>query len=181
MNALGMIELNSIPKGIESADAMLKAANVALTTAQATCPGKYIAVVSGDVGAVKASVQAGAEMAGANLIEQIVIPNIHPQVLQAVAACTNIETRAAVGIIETFSLAAAVIAADYAVKAADVELVEVRLGRGLGGKSFIILTGDVAAVKASVQAAEEVDEVKGLLSGAVVIPSPHPDLFKAIV
>ena len=75
MNALGMIELNSIPKGIESADAMLKAANVELTTAQATCPGKYIAVVSGDVAAVKASVQAGAEVAGANLIEQIVIPN----------------------------------------------------------------------------------------------------------
>ena len=181
MNALGMIELNSIPKGIESADAMLKAANVELTTAQATCPGKYIAVVSGDVGAVKASVQAGAEIAGQNLIEQIVIPNVHPQVLKAVAACTNIETRAAVGIIETFSLAAAVVAADYAVKAANIELVEVRLGRGLGGKSFIIMTGDVAAVKASVQAAEEVEEVKGLLSGSVVIPSPHPDLFKALV
>ncbi len=181
MNALGMIELNCIPKGIESADAMLKAAFVELTTAQAICAGKYIAIVSGEVGAVKASVDAGVKMAGENLIDSIVIPNIHPQVLSAVAACTDIERLGAVGIMETFSLAAAIYAADTAVKAADINLIEVRLGRGLGGKSFIIMTGDVAAVKASVSAAESVDEVKGLLTGSVVIPSPHPDLLKAIV
>ena len=87
----------------------------------------------------------------------------------------------AVGIMETFSLAAAIIAADTAVKAADVTLIEIRLGRGLGGKSFIILTGDVAAVKAANSAASALDEVKGLMSGSVVIPSPHPDLIKAIV
>ena len=52
MNALGMIELNNIPKGIEAADAMLKAAEVELTTAQAVCAGKYIAIVSGEVAAV---------------------------------------------------------------------------------------------------------------------------------
>ncbi len=181
MNALGMVELNSIPKGIESADAMLKAANVELVTAQAVCAGKYIAVMTGDVGAVKASVEAGIETAADNLIDSIVIPNIHPQVLSAVAACTQIDYMGAVGIMETFSLAAAIIAADTAVKAADVTLIEIRLGRGLGGKSFIILTGDVAAVKAANSAASALDEVKGLMSGSVVIPSPHPDLIKAIV
>ena len=56
MNALGMIETNSIPVGIEAGDAMLKAADVALVTAQAVCAGKYIVIVSGDVAAVKASV-----------------------------------------------------------------------------------------------------------------------------
>ena len=54
-----------------------------------------------------------------------------------------------VGVMETFSLCAAVIAADASVKAAEVDLIEVRLGRGLGGKSFIVLTGDVAAVRAA--------------------------------
>ena len=91
MNALGMVELNSIPKGIESADAMLKAANVELVTAQAVCAGKYIAVMTGDVGVVKASVEAGIETAADSLIDSIVIPNIHPQVLSAVAACTQID------------------------------------------------------------------------------------------
>lgn len=181
MNALGMVELNSIPKGIESADAMLKAAEVQLVTAQPICAGKYIAVVSGDVAAVKASVEAGKEIAADLLIDSIVIPNVHEQVLSAIASCTDVEYTNAVGIIETFSLAAAVIAADYAVKAADVTLIEVRLGRGLGGKSFILLTGDVAACKASVAAAESVEEVQGLLNHSVVIPSPHKDLIQALV
>ncbi|MBQ9941594.1 MAG: BMC domain-containing protein [Christensenellaceae bacterium] len=181
MNALGMIELNSIPKGIEAADAMLKAADVRLDTAQAVCAGKYIAVVSGDVAAVKASVDAGKEIAAEKLIDSIVIPNVHPQVISAISACTEIDGLGAVGIMEVFSLSAAVVIADAAVKAADVDLMEIRLGRGLGGKAFIILTGDVAACKAAVSAGESVEEARGLLSESVVIPSPHADLFAALV
>ena len=66
-------------------------------------------------------------------------------------------------------------------KAADVHLAEVRLGRGLGGKSFILLVGNVAAVKAAVEAACSMDEVQGLVAQSVVIPSVHPDLLKAIL
>ena len=72
-------------------------------------------------------------------------------------------------------------AADAAVKAAEVTLVEIRLGRGLGGKSFIVMTGDVAACKAAVEAGEALEEVKGLMNESVVIPSPHKDLIQAIL
>ena len=82
---------------------------------------------------------------------------------------------------ETYSLCAAVVAADAAVKAAEVDLIEVRLGRGLGGKSFIVLTGEVAAVRASIDAGEAPDEVQGLMSRSVVIPSPHPDIIKSLL
>lgn len=181
MNALGMVELNSIPKGIEAADAMLKAAEVELNTAQAVCAGKYIAVVSGDVAAVKASVEAGVEKASDKLVDSIVISSVDPQVLTAISACTEIAYTDAVAIMETFSLSAAVIAADAAVKAAEVTLVEIRLGRGLGGKSFIVMTGDVAACKAAVEAGEALEEVKGLMNESVVIPSPHKDLIQAIL
>ena len=81
---------------------------------------------------------------------------------------------------ETYSLCAAIYAADAAVKAADIRLLEVRLGRGLGGKSFVLLTGEVAAVKAAVEAAEGLEETQGLMGQSVVIPSPHPDLLRTI-
>ena len=181
MEALGMIELNSIPVGVQAADAMLKAASVSLIGAQTVCAGKYIAMVSGDVTAVRASVEAGKEIAAEKLVDSIVIPNISPQVLTAIAACSEVANVGAVGIIETFSLAAAVIAADAAVKAADIELVEVRLGRGLGGKSFIVLTGDVAAANAAVDVASHMEEVEGLIAQCVVIPSPHPDLIHSLM
>jgi microcompartment protein CcmL/EutN len=75
----------------------------------------------------------------------------------------------------------AVIAADACVKAAEVQLIEVRLGRGMGGKSFVLLTGDVAAVEAAVRAAESLEEAEGMMSKSVVIPSPHPDLIKSLL
>lgn len=176
-----MIETNSIPAGIEAGDAMLKAAEVALVTAQAVCAGKYIVIVSGDVAAVKSSVESGKEIADYMLVNSIVIPNVHEQVIGAMCAATDIGRPEALGILETYSLASAVICADAAVKAADVSLIEVRLGRGLGGKSFVVLTGEVAAVRFAMDAAAKLEEVQGMVARTVVIPSPHPDILKAVL
>jgi microcompartment protein CcmL/EutN len=181
MNALGMVETNSIPKGIFAGDAMLKAADVTLTAAQTACAGKYIVIVSGDVAAVKESVEAGRAAAEETLVDSIVIANIDKQVIAAISACVSIDSFEALGIIETFSLASAIICADAAVKAADIQLIEVRLGRGLGGKSFITLTGDVAAVKFAVETAKSIEEAEGMVARTEVIPSPHPDIIKAVL
>lgn len=180
INALGMVETNSIPKGIEAGDAMLKAADVSLLAAQTACAGKYIVIVSGDVAAVKASVEAGRAVAEETLVDTMQLSNVDAQVLRAISACTPVEQHGALGIIETFSLTSAVICADCAVKAADISLIEIRLGRGLGGKSFIVLTGDVAATEHAVKAAAGLEEAKGMIARTVVIPSPHPDLVKAV-
>ena len=181
MYALGMIESNSIPAGIEGGDAMLKAADVELSAAQVVCAGKYITVVRGDVAAVRHAVQAGLGVLQTTLVDSFVIPNVHEKVIAAISAATFIEKPSAIGIIETFSLAAAVLCADTAVKAAAVELIEVRLGRGMGGKSFVLLTGEVAAVRAAISAAQEREEIAGMLARTVTIPSPHPDLINALL
>lgn len=181
MYALGMVETISIPLGIEAGDAMLKAAQVQLTMAQVVCAGKYIVCVSGDVAAVRHSVEAGKEIAGNCLVDSFIIPNVHQKVIYAIGAASPVEEIAALGIMETFSLAAAVEVADMAVKAAEVDLIEVRLGRGMGGKSFVLLTGEVAAVRSALSAAEANEEVSGMLARSVVIPSPHPDLIQALM
>lgn len=180
MGAIGMNEVSSIPTGLLACDAMLKAAEVELIEAGCVCAGKYYIVVAGEVAAVRAAVEAGRELAGGLLIDSLVIPNVDPQVAPAIAACTMVERLNALGVMETFSLCAAVNAADAAAKAAEVELLEVRLGRGLGGKSFILLSGEVAAVQAAVKAAESLAETQGLMAQSVVIPSPHPDMIRAI-
>jgi microcompartment protein CcmL/EutN len=125
-------------------------------------------------------VEAGREVAAEALVDSIVIPNVDKQVIVAIAACTQTNSYESLGIIETFSLASAILCADTAVKAADISLIEIRLGRGLGGKSFITLTGDVAAVRYSVETAAHLDETQGMVARTVVIPSPHPDILKAI-
>ena len=181
MRALGMIEVLSIPAGIEAGDRMLKAAEVELVFAQPVCAGKYIVVITGEVAAVRHAVEAGVQASEYLVVNTVIIPNVHETVPAAINACTEIREVAAIGVMETFSLCTALIVADTVVKAADISLIEVRLGRGMGGKSFLLFTGDVAAVKAAVEAGSSVEEAQGLLSGSVVIPSPHPDLVKALV
>jgi microcompartment protein CcmL/EutN len=181
VDALGMIEVNSIVAGIQAGDAMIKAADVALVAAQCVCPGKYIVLVQGDVAAVKSATEAGIEMSKQALVNKMVIPNVHKQVFEALSCSTEIEGNNAVGVIETFSLTTCILASDTAVKAADIRLIELRLGRGLGGKSFVLMTGDVSAVKYAVEAAAKAHGDEGMIAGTVVIPSPHSDLLKAIL
>ncbi len=181
MTAIGVIESNSIPLGVLAGDAMVKAAQVSLCTAQTACAGKYIVVVSGEVAAVRAAVATGEQAANAALIDSLIIPNVDERVVAAMAGAIAVEGAQALGLIETFSLASSISAADIAVKTAAVELIEVRLGRGLGGKSFVIFTGQVSAVEAAVQAVEANEDSKGLIGSSVVIPSPHRDIVEALL
>ena len=64
------------------------------------------------------------------------------------------------------------------IQAADVDLIEVRLSRGMGGKCFVLMTGEVADVRSAVSAACEIVEKDGMLAACTVIPSPHEDLKK---
>ena len=174
--AVGIVEFNSVSRGVLAWDSMMKAASVDLVTASPVCPGKYIIIISGDVGAVETSVKVGREAAGRFWINNIVIPNIHPQVFPALSASVEVGEMKALGVIETYSIASAITAADTSVKAASVTLIEIRLARGLGGKGFVFLTGDVGAVQAAVKAALEAAEEEDLIAESVVIPYPHSSI-----
>ncbi|MCB6608559.1 BMC domain-containing protein [[Clostridium] symbiosum] len=181
MEAIGILESNSIAKGIEAADAVLKAADTTLLYAKPVCPGKYTILFYGDVAAVNASLDAGAAVVDAHLVDSVVIPRVHPQVIQAINLSTTPDGVNAVGVMEFFSVTAAVYAADAAAKAADVTLMDVRLGVGIGGKSFAILTGEVAAVEEAVRCGMATGEEKGLAVTSTVIPSPRKEIFEALL
>ncbi|MEQ8221768.1 MAG: BMC domain-containing protein [Candidatus Eremiobacterota bacterium] len=172
-NAIGIIEFNSIARGINAWDAMMKAATVNMVVSAPVCPGKYVIIISGDVGAVETSVKTGREMAGRFWINSTVIPNIHPEVIPAMSATVEVPEIQSLGVIETYSIVSAITSADAAVKAATVKLIEIRIARGLGGKGFVFLTGDVGAVQSAVKAAIEGATQEDLIAETVVIPYPH--------
>ena len=179
--AIGLIELTSIAAGFQVADTMLKASNVQLLLSRSICSGKYMVLIGGDVAAVGAAVHAGCSVAKGCLIDQFVIPKVHADVFAALARSRPVEPTGALGILESFNVANLILAADTAVKAANVEIIEVRLGRGLGGKSFVIITGEVAAVRAAIDAGIHAENTEGLVVSNVVIPSPHPDMVRALM
>jgi microcompartment protein CcmL/EutN len=180
-NSIGLIELTSVASGFQVCDTMLKAANVELILSRSICSGKYMVMVRGEVGAVEAAVSAGVSQNRFSIIDSFVIPNLHESIFPAISGSTKVEALNALGILESFSVAALIEGADAAVKAADVQLIEIRLAMALGGKAFVTLTGDVAAVQAAIDAGAQIVGQKGMLVNKVVIPSPRPELLNEMI
>lgn len=179
--SLGLIELSSIARGIEVTDRMLKAADVRLVMARTICSGKYMVLVAGELSEVQASMQAGLDCSRECTIDQFTIPDVHPDVFPALSATNVIMGRGALGIIESFSVAALVEAIDKVAKAALVEMVQCRLAMALGGKAYLVFTGDVDAVRYAIAAGVEVVSARGLLVNEIVIPDPRPELFETLI
>ena len=169
-NAIGMVELTSIARGIETSDFMVKAAQVELIRSSTVCPGKYIIIIAGDTGDVKASMAEGIRQGGESVVNTLLLPNAHPQLIPAISMTTQPPAGGAVGVLEFYSIASAITAA--------VTGIEVRIGCAIGGKGFVTLTGDVGAVREAVAAASRDAE---LLVGTSVIPRPAQQVFQSLL
>jgi microcompartment protein CcmL/EutN len=183
LDTIGLIELTSIGIGFQVEDAMLKAAAVELLLARTICSGKYLIAVAGDVASVNASVDAGVALSQSALIEQRVIPRVHPSVFPAISLAVELKPQEceALGIIETFSASSIIDVADACAKSADVILFRIHLAMAIGGKGFVLFTGDVASVEAGVAAGSAVAATEGILVSRIVIPSPRRELFREFI
>ena len=175
--AIGMVELNSIAKGIETCDYMVKSARVELLRSATTCPGKYLILIGGETGDVKTAVAEGISRGGGNVVDSLLLPNVHPAVIPAVRGKTQPSAYGALGVLETRTVAAAVTAADAAAKAANIVLIRVHIGYAIGGKGYATLTGEVGSVEAAVERAKNSTD---RLIGTAVIPHPSKELLKRL-
>jgi microcompartment protein CcmL/EutN len=182
-DSIGLLEVSSIAVGYQVEDAVLKAAMVELVLARTICSGKYIVVVAGDVASVTSGVEAGAAAAAGALIEQRIIARVHPSVFPALSMSVDLQPTqtGALGVIETFSASSIIDVADVAAKAANVILLRIHLAMAVGGKGFVLLTGDVASVGAAVEAGAARAADEGILVAQTVIPAPRAELFREFI
>ncbi|MDP4118885.1 MAG: BMC domain-containing protein [Bacillota bacterium] len=179
--AIGMVEYQSVSTGVQAADLMLKTSEVEIIEAQTVCPGKYIVLISGDLSAVKASVDASRKMFERGLIDSFVLGNPHESIFPAIYGAANVGKVNALGVLETFDASAIIVAADVAAKTAIVDLIELRIARGMCGKSYMFITGEVAAVTAAIEKARAKVGENGMFLNSSVIPSPDEKLWSSIL
>ena len=179
--SIGMIEYATVSTGISATDTMLKTAEVEVIEAQTVCPGKYIAIITGELSAVKASVESAKAQFGEKLIDTFVLGNPHESVIPAIYGANSVENPKALGILETFSVASMIVAADAAAKTAEVDLIELRLARGMCGKSYMLITGSVSAVSASIERAKQEAGDKAMFLDSQVIANPDNKLWASIL
>lgn len=178
MDSLGIVESRSIAAGAVLADIMVKAAGVTLVKAGTICSGRYMIYISGDREAVATSV-AAAEEAGYALAGSYTIGGIAKEVVAALKHPLCAPGDGAVGVVESRTASSGVVAADKAVKRSQAHLARIVTGHGINGKSYFVVTGEVAAVEEAVAAARQA--LGKALVEAVVIPSPDSAVVNALV
>jgi len=175
--ALALVEFGSIAAGIQAADAMVKRAPIDVIKTGTVQPGKYLVLIGGMVADVEESLAAGREVGAAAVVDYIILPQVHPEVVEAVGGGRVPEVNDSLGVIETTTVAASIHAADAGIKGAEVRLVEVRLADGLGGKGIVLFSGLVADVEAAIEIGVGVLERPELLVRQVVIPQLHAEMW----
>ncbi|MBQ8291193.1 MAG: BMC domain-containing protein [Clostridia bacterium] len=178
--AVGVIELKSIPKGVEATDAALKSAGVQMVSAHPSCPGKYEIILTGSISNVTASVDHVLSKFDGYVIDSSVMGRIDEQVISALFGTQTGNKSGSLGMIETFSAATSIKAADIAVKTAKVEIYDLRVSRGLGGKGVVMITGEVGDVTAAVEAGANYAKQSAQLSSTAIIPAPHAELWEQL-
>lgn len=179
--AIGMIEFKTTASGITAADQMVKTADVEIVEAQTVCPGKYIAIITGNLSAVKAAVDAAITAFPDKCIDNFVLGNPHESIFPAIYGTTQVEDISALGILETYDAASIIEAADSAAKTAIVDLIELRIAKGMCGKSYMLITGEVSAVEASIESAKKLVAEKGMYLDSSVIAHPDRRMIDSIL
>jgi len=179
--ALAMVEYKTVSSGMMAADIMVKTAEVEIIEATTVCPGKYMVLISGILSAVRAAVDAATAKSPDMLIDSFVLGNPHESIFDALYGTSDIGNPDALGVIETFSSSAAIVAADIAAKTALVDLIELRLSRGMCGKSYLLLTGEIAAVQAAIDKAKMASGENGMFLDSAVIPHPDEKMWRSIL
>ena len=179
--AIGMVELTTVSTGFKAADDMSKAADVDILQAEVTCPGKFVVLVAGELSAVRASVDSVKGRYGDKVIDTFVLGNPHDSIFPAIYGTNQVEKIEALGILETYDVSALIVAADHAAKTAIVDLLELRLAKGMCGKSYMTLTGSVSAVQAAIDRAKAESADRGMFLDSSVIARPSDKLIKYIM
>lgn len=180
--AVALLELESIARGLVVADAVAKQAQVTIALAEPVTPGKYLLVFSGGVAEVEESVKAGVEAAGSTLLDRLFLPQAAQALVDALEG--RLQSSApedAAAIVETQTVASALLSLDTALKRAeDVRLTRLHLARGIGGKGYYVLRGELHMLEAAVEGAVSAVGAP-LLLATELIQRPHPDLVGPVL
>lgn len=175
LEALALIEIDSIARGYLVMDALAKRARVTVRWAKPVTPGKFIVLFAGEIASTEEAMLAAQEVAGSHLLGAMFLPQVHSEILPALAGNYSYREMAAVAIVELTNVWSTLECADVALKAADVGMIQIKLAVGIGGKGYFVLVGTHADILAAHDAIKGSDLAENLIA-MEVIANPQPDI-----
>ena len=174
--AIALIEYSSIATGILAGDEMLKKAPITVIKSGTVHNGKYLALIGGSVASVEESYAKGLTIDPDNIIDSMILPNVHEQLHESILGTRLTCTKESLGIIEASSVSTMIKASDAGVKGANVNIVEIRLADDIGGKSFTIYNGSIEEIQSAVEIAKSSVTNTEHWVNETIIPYLHDDM-----
>jgi len=177
VEALALIELDSVARGLRAVDAMVKQATVTIHEANLIEPGKYLILFSGLVAEVEESFGAACTVGADRVVERMLLPVVHPGLTQGLMGVMDVDDPDCVGVVEGKHVPGVLEACDRSLKDADVKLCGVRVAGSLGGKAYYVVHGAQHDVEAALAAGKRVLDKRGTLFAIERIARPHPEFL----
>jgi microcompartment protein CcmL/EutN len=178
--AIGLLEISGIATGIYCADAMIKRAPITVLKSGTVHNGKYLILIGGSVASVEEAYYEGTSAAKSDIIDQVLLPDVHEQVHDAILGRRSECLKESIGIIETSSVAATIKSTDAAIKGTNINIVEIRIADHLGGKAFSIINGEIEDVQLAVDIALEKTTKTDFWLQPTIIPNLHHEIGSQI-
>jgi len=178
--AIALIEFNNLADGITAADAMVKKAPIAMLKSGTVSQGKFLVLIGGTTASVDEAYREGLSVGAESVVDSLLLPDVHPRVHQAILGDRQPCEGDALGILETGTVAAIIQAADAGIKGANVNIVEMRLADGYGGKGYTLFTGKVEEVEAAMEIARSVIQSRRVVVFGRIIPALHKNISREI-
>ena len=175
-SALAVLDFEDIPTGIYAVDAILKTAPIAFVRAGTVTRGRYLVVFGGSTASTQESLNEAVAVTGSAILDQAFLPDIHPDLFDAVFGTRRKAAGGSLLILETETASSIVRAVEAALKGTPVELIEVRLSdTGLSGKGIALVAGTLHDIQSAADLAAERAHISYRL-----IPAPHDVLERDI-
>jgi microcompartment protein CcmL/EutN len=181
--ALAMLELGDVPSGFLALDALAKEAQVTVIAAGTVQCGHWLVLFAGEVEPVELSYARATSRVEKAIVDAVLLPHAEPRILPALRdgtvrfPCPG----DALGIVQTGSSPTLLHAVDAALKGALVELIELRVAEGLGGRGLASLWGKQHDVEAAIELATAAfARARPEGCAAAVIPNADPEVGRAL-
>jgi microcompartment protein CcmL/EutN len=189
--AVVMLQITDVPLGLRALDALVKEAPVEVLAAGTVQCGHYLVAWGGEVEATQRSLSRALAIAGGATYDSALLPDAEARIVPAFRdGVVRPPARGegdALGVVESPSCPTLLAAVDASLKGARVDLVELRVAEGLGGKALATMWGELADVEAAIELACGVITRKAERGAAhlraattAVIPNADEELSRAV-
>jgi microcompartment protein CcmL/EutN len=172
-----MVLLGEVPPGLRVLDALAKEADVDVLQSGTIHCGRYLILFGGEVGPVERAWRRALDAAGVHVVDEVLLAHAEARLAPAIrsGAIRWPAPGDTLGVLQAATPPALVRAVDAALKGALVDLVELRVGDGLGGSAIASLWGETHDVEAAVELARSSFEKAGASgTSTAVIPRADP-------